>query len=90
MLISSSVALLIESQTLITFTLMLHVCPLVVRSLNFLYVISSISYLKEKKPYILAANSYYMKRHDILIIIFASIIHERNLHGSVIIAYRVI
>jgi len=34
-LISSSVALLIESQTLITFTLMLHNCPLVVRSLKF-------------------------------------------------------
>ena len=34
MLISSSAALLIESQTLVTFTLMLHVCPLVVRSLS--------------------------------------------------------
>ena len=88
MLISSLVALLIESQTLITFALMLHVCPLVVRSLNFLCHI--VNTLLEKKPYILAANSYYMKRHDILIIIFASIIHERNLHGSVIIAYRVI
>ena len=38
-LISSSVALLIESQTLITFTSMLHICPLIVRSLNFLYVL---------------------------------------------------
>ena len=31
-----------------------------------------------------------MKRYDILIVIFANIIHERNLHESVIIAYQVI
>ena len=57
MLISSSVALLIESQTLITFTLMFHVYPLVVRSLNF-FVCHIVDTLLEKKPYILAANSY--------------------------------
>ena len=31
-----------------------------------------------------------MKRHDILVIFFANIIHERKLHESLIIAYQVI